>query len=145
MSSPASAFNAAEEAALRASTALRTAMGGAIRIYHEVPTNAPLPYVVLGQHEIDPVLDGDDSCGEAWAVVSTVNWWAALTGSVKGSETARAMGAAIYQALRPGLTVAGFATVLTAVETPERYSTDADLSTHGLLALRHELTALEPV
>lgn len=139
MGSPAAAFKAAEEAALRASTDLATAMGGSVRIYYEVPAGAPLPYVVLGQHEIDDLSEGE--CGEAHSIVSTVQWWAKLTGGVKGADTVRAMGAAIVEALNTELTITGHTVVLAIMEIPERYATDPDQSSRGLAAFRYETTA----
>ena len=138
MSSPALPFRTAQEAALRASTALAQAMGGTVRIYFEVPTNSPLPYVVLGQDEIDDLSDG---CGEAHSIISTVQWWTKIVGTVKGAQAARQMGAAIIAALNTELTIAGHDTVLAIMETPERYSTDPDQSTRGPTAFRYETTA----
>jgi hypothetical protein len=138
MSSPAQPFRAAQEAALRASSALAQAMGGQIRIYAEVPQSAPLPYVVIGQDEID---DLSEDCGEVHSIVSTVQWWAKLTGAVKGADTVRAMGAAIVGALKTDLAITGHDVVLAIMEIPERYATDPDQSSRGLVAFRYETTA----
>jgi hypothetical protein len=139
MPSPAAAFKTAEEAALRASAALATAMGGTVRLYVEVPTNAPMPYVVIGQHEIE---DLSEDCGEAHSIVSTVQWWAKLTGAVKGADTVRAMGTAIIAALNTdALAITGHTVDLAIMETPERYATDPDQSSRGLVAIRYETTA----
>lgn len=142
MPNPAIPFKAAEEAALRTSAALKAAMGlGAStpRIYFEVPTNAPLPYVVLGQHEITD-LSGD--CGDAHSIVSTVQWWTKNVGATKGSDAARQMGAAIVTALKVELAIAGHATVLVGMEAPESYGTDPDQSSRGRVVFRYETTAL---
>ncbi|PLR25066.1 hypothetical protein SGCZBJ_12580 [Caulobacter zeae] len=141
MASPALPFKRAEEAALRASAALKAAMGLAeVRLYTEVPTNAPLPYVVLGQHEID---DQSDGCGEAHEIVSTVQWWTKIVAGVPGSDVARLMGAAIVQALGEALEIEGHAVVLAEMETPETYGTDPDQSSRGRVAYRYETTALD--
>ncbi len=144
MPSPALPFKAAEEAALRASAALKTAMGvtGAnpVRLYTEVPKNAPLPYAVIGQHEIDDLSSG---CGEAHSIVSTVQWWTKDVGPTKGSDAVRKQGAAIIAALFVELSIAGHATVLVEMEDPERYATDPDQSSRGLVAFRYETTALD--
>lgn len=142
MGSPAGPYKTAQEAALRASGALATAMGGTVRILTEVQGNAPLPYVLIGQDEIDDLSEG---CGEAHAIVSTVQWWAKLTGGVKGSDTVRAMGAAIIAALNTDtLNIAGHTVDLAIMETPERYATDPDQSSRGLVAIRYETTAQDP-
>lgn len=138
MPSPAAAFKDAQETALRDSGALQTAMGGTIRLYVEVPEKAPLPYVVIGQDEIDDLSDG---CGEAHSIISTVQWWAAKVGASKGADTVRAMGAAIIAALNTELTIAGHETVLAIMEFPESYATDPDQSSRGRAAFRYETTA----
>lgn len=139
MPSPAAPFKAAQIAALRASTTLVSVMGGPpIKVYTDVPANAVPPYITVDQDEIDDLSDG---CGEAHSIVSTVQWWANPVGAVKGSVTVRAMGAAIIAALNTELTIAGHETVLAIMEVPERYSTDADGSSRGLVAFRYETTA----
>lgn len=140
MPSPAGPFKAAQEIALRASIALATAMGGTVRLHTEVPADAPMPYVVVGQDEIDDLTEED--CGEAHSIVSTVQWWARLTGAVKGSDTVRAMGAAIIAALNTDtLNIEGHDITLAIMETPERYGTDPDQSSRGLVAIRYETAA----
>lgn len=138
MGSPAAAFKDAEETALRGSTALATAMGGTIRLYTEVPTNAPLPYIVVGQHEIDDLSDG---CGDAHSITSTVQWWTTKRGAASGAVAAREMGAAIISALNTELTITGHDVVLAIMEIPERYATDPDQSSRGLAGFRYETTA----
>jgi len=141
MASPALPFKVAEEQALRNSAALLAAMGlERVRIYTEVPDNAPLPYVVLGAHEID---DESDGCGEAHSIVSTVQWWTKIVGEVKGSETVRLMGDAIVAALFVPLAIAGHATVLWEMEEPATYGTDPDQSSRGRVVFRYETTALD--
>lgn len=140
MSSPAAPFRTAQEAALRASAALAAAMGGKVRLYTEVPSNAPLPYVVIGQDEIDDLSDG---CGEAHSIVSTVQWWTKGVGAASGAATARAMGDAILGALKTdALAITGHALVMCELEQPESYSTDPDQSSRGRAVLRYETTAL---
>jgi len=143
MSSPAMPFKASEEAALRASVALKAAMGitGAnpVRLYVEVPKNAPLPYVVLGQHEID---DLSSDCGGAHSIVSTVQWWTKDIGPTKGADAVRQQGAAIVAALFKELPITGHDTVLVEMEEPESYGTDPDQSSRGRVAFRYETTAL---
>lgn len=139
MTSPAKPFRVAQEAALRASEALKTAMGGQVRLYTEVPTNAVLPYVVIGEDEID---DLSEACGEAHSIVATVQWWTKTVNGEPGSVVAREMGAAIVEALLGPLMIEGHATVLWEMDQPERYATDPDHSSRGRVAIRYETTAL---
>lgn len=126
--------------ALRSSDELVAAMGlTEVRIYTEVPKSAPLPYVVLGAHEIT---DDSDGCGEAHSIVSTVQWWTKIVGAVKGADVARLMGAAIIKALLRELAIEGHATVLWEMEEPETYGTDPDQSSRGRVTFRYETTAL---
>ena len=140
MASPALPFKVSEETALRNSAGLKTAMGtNPVRLYVEVPKNAPLPYVVVGQHEIDDLTSG---CGEAHSIVSTVQWWTKDVGNKKGSEAVRLQGAAIIAALFAELAIDGHETVLVEMEEPESYGTDPDQSSRGRVAFRYETTAL---
>lgn len=136
MRSPAAAFDTAEEAALRASADLVQAMGlTQARIYTEVPANAPTPYVVRGSHQV--LIDDHDCAAEA-EIFSTVTLWA-RTSPLDGGARARAMGAEIIAALLVKLTVAGWA--VDEVElVSERYSTDPDQSTKGVIEIRYLLT-----
>lgn len=134
MGSPAEPFRAAEEAALRASAALQAAMGGdRVRYYTEVPANAPLPYVVGGQHEI---ADDSGGCGRAHTIVSTLRWFGT------GADLVRKMGDAIIDALFVELAIAGHETILVEMETPEAYRTEPDGSSSGLVGFRYETSAL---
>lgn len=140
MSSPALPFKISEECALRASAALRTAMGvPQVRLYTEVPKNAPLPYAVIGQHEIN---DLSEECGDAHSIVSTVQWWTKDVGETKGSEAVRRQGAAIIAALKARLVIAGHETVMVVMEEPETYGTDPDQSSRGRIVFRYETNAL---
>ena len=140
MPSPALPFKSSEEAALRASAGLKAAMGLTIvRVYIEVPTNAPLPYVVVGAHEID---DLTDDCGAAHSIVSTVQWWTKAVGDFEGSDAVRKQGDAIADALFRPLDIPGHATVLWEMEEPARYGTDPDGSSRGRVVFRYETTAL---
>lgn len=135
MPSPAQAYKTAQEAALRASAALAAAMGGTVRLYTEVPTGAVLPYVVLGNDQI--ILENGD-CGMEAEVTSTVTLWSKAAPLDKGAQ-ARAMGAAIIDALNLQLTVTGWTVDEWDVQS-EQYLTDPDQSSKGVLILRHLLT-----
>lgn len=140
MSSPALPFKAAEDKALRDSNALLTVMGlPIVRIYTEVPPNAPLPYVVVGAHEIT---DLSSNCGEAHSIITTVQWWTKDVDGVKGSVVVRLMGDAIVAALNVELAIEGHATVMCEPEGPAVYGTDPDQSSRGRAVFRYETTAL---
>lgn len=139
MLSPAAPFHDAQEAALLASAALVTLMGGAASIFTDVPTNRRPPYVVHGQDEVSPE---DTGCGWRADIVSTIAWWAANLPGDGAPDLARLMGAAILDALaRTDLVVAGWTITLCEIEQAERYATNPDGSTRGSVALRYELTA----
>jgi hypothetical protein len=135
MPSPAGPYKVAQEAALRGSAALETAMVGRLVIYTEVPTNAPLPYVVLGN---DQVLQ-EPGCATEAEVISTIGFWSRTDPRDKGVQ-ARAMGSAMIDALNVQLVVDGWDVDEWEVRE-ERYSTDPDQSTHGVLVIRHLLTS----
>ena len=140
MNSPALPFKIALETALRACLPLKAAMGGTVRIYTEVPQNAPLPYVVLGADEIT----GDhDPCGDQHEIVSTVQWWAKEVAGEPGSLVVRKMGCAIIGAMLAELPIVGHSTDLWEMETPETYGTDPDGSSRGRMAARYETSALD--
>lgn len=136
MPSPAAAFHAAQEAALRASGDLTTAMGLAkARLYTEAPVNAPVPYGVIGEDQV--LLENGDCAAEA-EIFSTVHFWSRAAPLDKGAQ-ARAMGAAAIAALNLALTITGWDVVEWEM-TSERYVTDPDQSTHGILEFHYLLT-----
>lgn len=133
---PAAPFHAAQDAALRGSTALATAMGtGGKGILTDPPANVVPPYVVLGQTQI--LLQNDDCAAEA-EVFATVNLWSRTNPLDKGAQ-ARAMGAASVDALNVELAVPGWDCIVWEL-TSERYVTDPDQSTHGILEFHYLLT-----
>lgn len=136
MPSPAQPFKTAQEVALRASAALASAMGGSVRIYTEVPPNAPLPYVVIGNDDIQQEPPGD--CATEAEVTSTIGVWSRTSPLDKGAQ-ARAIGAAIIDALNAQLTVTGWDVDLWELQS-EQYSTDPDQSTKGVLVFHYLLT-----
>lgn len=134
MGSPAGPFKTALEAALRGSAALATAAGGTLRIYTERPVNAALPYIVIGD---DQVQLENVECADEAEVFPTVHIWSRKTPLDKGAQ-ARAMGSAVIDALNTQLTVAGWDVTLWGVES-ETYITDPDQSSHGIINFRHLL------
>jgi hypothetical protein len=136
MPSPAGPYKTAQETALRASSALATAMGGAVRIYTEVPANAPLPYIVLGNDQV--LLEANPGCADEAEVTSTVALWSRTAPLDKGVQ-ARAMGSAIIDALNVELTLAGWDVDVWEMQS-EQYLTDPDQSTKGIITLHYLLT-----
>lgn len=142
MHSPAGPFKVSQEAALRASSGLAQAMtagdsGAVSRIYTEVPTNAPTPYVVIGD---DQVLIFVSDCGSEAEIFSTVHLWSRTNPLDKGVQ-ARAIGSEIIGVLNAALVLTGW--VIDEWEmTSERYVTDPDGSTHGIIEFRYQLTQL---
>lgn len=136
MPSPAAAFKAAQDAALRASGALTAAMAtGGKGILTEVPTNQPPPYVVTGD---DQVLLNTAGCAADAEIFATVSWWSLKSPRDRGAQ-ARAMGAAIIDALNAQLTLTGWDVDEWELQD-ERYSTDPDQSTHGIATFHYLLT-----
>lgn len=135
MNSPAAPFKLAQEAGFRAAADLAAAMGGTVRLYTEVPEGAPLPYVVNGN---DQVILEDTGCGVEAEVFSTVTLWSRTTPALDKGAQARAIGAALIAAAE-ALTVEGWDVDLFEL-TSERYSTDPDQSTRGVIEFRHLLT-----
>lgn len=135
MLSPAGPYRAAYDAALRGSAALRASMGGQVRLYVEVPANAPLPYVVIGQ---DQVVTEDLGCVLQAEATTTINLWSRTAPLDQGAQ-ARAMAAAVIETLGASFPIAGWDVDEVTVES-ESYVTDPDQSTHGTVILRHLLT-----
>lgn len=137
MGSPAAAFKTAQESALRASIALKAAMALAeARIYTEAPTNAVLPYNVIGDDQI--LLQGSPGCADEAELISTIRLWSRVK-PLDGGQQARAMGAAIIDTLNLELTIPGWDVDDWEVLS-ESYSTDPDQSTRGIVVLRYLLT-----
>jgi len=137
MPSAAEAFKVAEDAAVRGSAALVSAMGlGGKGILTEVPTNVTPPYVVMGEHQI--IISQNPGCADEAEVFATIHWWSRPANPDKQAQ-ARAMGAAIAAAVQLELTLTGW-DVDDWQPQDERYSTDPDHSTHGILSTRYLLT-----
>lgn len=144
MTSPAAAFQTAQEAALRA-TAVEAALAAAMalssaRIYVGAPPQAgpgaaspKLPYLVLGDDQLVDWFRGRD-CPDEAELVATVHAWA------KTAAQARAILGAALEALNDEqLAIAGWDVDEAELER-ETYVTDPDGSTHGVAAVRYLLT-----
>lgn len=136
MPSPAAAFKVARDAALKASAALATAAGGLARVFTDPPTNLKPPYVLTGEDQV--LLESSVDCGDEAELFSTIHLWS-RTEPRDGGLQARQMGAAIIDVMLGELVVSGWDVDLAEL-VDERYVTDPDGSTHGVLTLRHMLT-----
>ena len=140
MLSPAAAFNTAREDLIRNASGLAAAMGLAVvRLYVEPEEDAPLPYILHGEDDID--VTGDDDCGHEAEVTATVKWWSKAKGTQaldKGAQ-ARAIGAILVDVLVDDFAVTGWV-IHEAELLSEGYSTDPDQSTRGRLVVRYLLT-----
>lgn len=136
MSDPALALQNAVEAALRASTPLKTAMGLAtVRLYPLAPPdNAPFPYLVIGE---DQIVDDSTECVDSSEAYTTVHCWARITDDVSGSRAqAKAMAGAVRMALNVELALTGFDVVEHSFQDT-RHQTDPDRRTaHAVVTHR---------
>lgn len=149
MTTPAGPFKEAQEGELRAAptgAALAAAMGLDVpKIYTERPPAgplaAPLPYLVIGEDEVQ--LTRGDDCADEAEIFSTVHVWARkrlAPGDApdKGMQAREILGIAIG-ALNTEFEVEGWEIVEAELES-ERYVTDPDGSTHGMARFRYLLT-----
>jgi hypothetical protein len=139
MNSPAAAFKAAQDAAIRAAAGLAAAMGGTLRLYTEREEDAPLPYIINGDDLITRL--EETACGVEADLVATVQWWSRKKTLDKGAQ-ARAMGAILVGVLTSeAFAVAGWSVDLITLQL-EHYATDPDQSTRGRLIIEYELSEL---
>lgn len=131
---PAAPFAQARHAALEGSAALAAAVGAAPQLFTEVQANATPPYVVEGE---DQILLEKDACADEAEVYATVHIWS-LTEPLDRGAQARAMGGAVVGAML-ALSVTGWDVDLAELQS-ERYFTDPDQSTHGVLTFHYLLT-----
>lgn len=136
MTSPAAAFHETQDTVLRGSAALTAALGlVAARVLTDVPPGQKPSYVVIGA---DQVLIENHDCAAEAEIFSTVDVWTRTNPLDKGAM-ARAAGAIIIDLLNAQLTVAGWMVDEWEL-TSERYVTDPDQSTHGILEFHYLLT-----
>lgn len=136
MSDPALALQSAIETTLRASAALKTAMGLAtVRLYTmSAPNNAPFPYVVIGE---DQIIDDSTECLESSEVITTVHAWSRVDSDVAASRTqAKAMAAAIRPAMKALSGVTGFVVTLADFETTRNLTDPDGLTGHAIVSHR---------
>lgn len=127
-----------QEAALRASgPLLAAATWTQPRIYRVIPTNAPLPYIKLGE---DQVIDDSDECQGGSETISTVHVWSKP--ETPQAMEGRRIAAAIRQELSADLEIPGHDLVL-AIFVSKSFTTDPDDSTHAILTFRYLTTPSE--
>lgn len=130
MSDPALALQDAIETTLRASAALKTAMGLAtVRLYTTTaPIGAPFPFVEIGE---DQIIDDSTECLESSEIVTKVRATARVDNSVPASmRQAKAMAGVIRAELKALSGVAGFVVTLADFETTHPLKDPDGLTAH---------------
>lgn len=138
MGSPAGAFRSAVDALLTSSPGALSGIVDVVRVYVEVPANATLPYVLIGNDQV--ILTQNDGCADEAEIFSTVQWWSRTSPRDKGVQC-RQMGSALVDALATDLTVSGWEVVEWECQS-EEYSTDPDQSSRGRAVFRYLLTEI---
>jgi hypothetical protein len=85
--------------------ALRSSANGELRIYDDVPTNTPLPYVTIGD---DDVNDESTTCSKLYEANVTVHVWTEADGQQVGKGPAKTLGGYVRQALDTEITIDGY-------------------------------------
>lgn len=130
-------FHATQLQALYDSDALKLAMGQEVASVLEiVPTDAAMPYVVVGEDEIPD--DFEHDCGEEVEFFATVHIWSKP--NPPQARQAREIAAAVVAALNLALVIDGWVIDEWSVST-RQYFTDPDGSTHVVLTFRYLATA----
>jgi len=135
---PGAAYHAAQDAALRGSSALAALWpNGVARIYSVAPHNAPLPYLIIGD---DQILEDSDDCVSASEINSNVHVW--TKPEPPDVQLGRQIAGLVRSILADaGLPISGFDLVL-AQFVDARHLTDPDGSSHAVLAFRYLVTAI---
>lgn len=128
MSDPSLALQNAIEAVLRGSQDLAEAMGLAtVRLYTlSAPTDAPFPYVVIGE---DQIVDDETECAASSEAFTKVDVWSRVEDDVSASRAqAKAIAGVVRPLLNTALPLNGFVTTEWRFETA-RHLTDPDRRT----------------
>lgn len=137
MSDPSLALQNAVEAALRGSDALAGAMGlQKVRLYTlSAPTDAPFPYLVIGE---DQIVDDETECAASSEAFTTVHVWSRVEDDVSASRAqAKAIAGLVRTILNAALPLVGFVTTEWRFETV-RHLTDPDQRTaHSVVEHRY--------
>jgi hypothetical protein len=134
MSGLLSTLQDAVEAALRADDALKTAMGGAVRVYDTVPPGAAFPYLVHGAPQAVPDL------AEGYAgkdVFVELHVWSRPEPPSLGKREAADIAGAVEEALLTDLDLGAWR-LTDAVPEDTRIFDDGDgLTRHGVVTIRY--------
>lgn len=137
MSAVAEPLHAAREAALLASTALAAAMGQVeAEVFTVVPTNAPLPYIVIGD---DQLLGDDTECADGAECFCTTHVF--TKPNPPEGQTCRAITDLVRDILNAPLDVDGHEVVVWEVESVQ-FLTDPGGTTHGIVRHRYLISEL---
>lgn len=139
MSDPSEPFLDALEATLRGSTGLATAMGlAAPRIYTERPTDAAMPYVLIGD---DQVIGEDNGCADDSEIFATLHVYARTDATLKGSRRARRIAGVLRSLLKDGFDIDGHRIVVPEFQD-HRPLTDPNGSTHVVMTFRYQTSPI---
>lgn len=128
MADPALAVQESIEAALRASGALKAAMGLAtVRLFPlSPPDKAPFPHLVIGE---DQIIEDETECSAGSEVYTTVHVWARVDESISESRAqAKRIAGVVRSVINRDLVIAGFELVECRFQTT-RHLTDPDRRT----------------
>ena len=132
--SPEPDFQKAVYQALTSSSALAAAMGGTVRAYDQVPTNATFPYIQFSESQ---VLDDGNTCDEfAYQVFATIHVWSRDVGLVE----AKKISAAVQGVLRQIFPVPNFQIDVAQFQTSQHFKDADGLSAHGVNVFRYLMT-----
>ena len=131
MSDPALPVSEAVEAAFRASVALAAAMGGNVRLYDgAAPTNAPFPYLVLGEVEVN---DDATECLDSTEVYVPVHVFARVAADRKETgKQAKRIAALVRSLMRDIDTIPGYDVVISDFESARHFFDTDGLTAHSI-------------
>jgi hypothetical protein len=136
MSDPSVEIQNAVEAALRASAAVKSAMGLAtVRLYTlSAPVNAPFPHLIIGE---DQIVGDDSDCGQASDVAVTIHVYSRTDTPAATRLQAKAIAAAVRQVLTAELTVTGHRVIDWQFETTRHLKDPDGLTAHSVVTLEY--------
>lgn len=132
MSDPSLGLQAAIIEALKGSVALRALV--ADRIYDNPPNKPDYPYVTLGEGHV--LGDDTEDCGDASEAFVQVHGWSRTTGSSGFAEEKR-IAAAIRDAMKPPISVAGFVVTVTEYVQTQHIREPDGVTRHALVEFRY--------
>lgn len=135
---PDEALQVAVFSALSSNAAVLAALGGADaarRIYDDPPSKYVLPYITLGEIEIND----DTNCGPAWEAFVTTHVWSEKVGMAE----VKRIGAAVGAALDVQLTIAGFICTDWQFRNRRYFREPDSLTKHGVVLHRYLIDRIE--